>query len=84
VVSGSLLLCRIVPAVTKQRCRTDWAHFVKALLDGRYRDAATVTLVMDQLNTHSPASFYEAFDPAEAKRLATGWRSITRPSMARG
>jgi hypothetical protein len=39
-------------------------------LDGRYRDAATVTLVMDQLNTHSPASFYEAFDPAEAKRLA--------------
>jgi hypothetical protein len=57
-------------AVTEQRCRTDWAHFVKDLLDGRYRDAATVTLVMDQLNTHSPASFYEAFDPAEAKRLA--------------
>jgi len=28
-----------------------------------------VTLVMDQLNTHSPASFYEAFEPAEAKRL---------------
>jgi hypothetical protein len=31
------------------RCRTDWAHFVKALLDGRYRDVETVTLVMDQL-----------------------------------
>ena len=44
-------------------------HFVKALLDGRYRDVDTVTLVMDQLNTHSPASFYEAFEPAEAKRL---------------
>jgi DDE superfamily endonuclease len=51
------------------RCRTDWAHFVKDLLDGRYRDVDTVTLVMDQLNTHSPASFYEAFEPAEAKRL---------------
>jgi hypothetical protein len=56
--------------VTDHRCRTDWAHFVKELLDGRYRDVDTVTLVMDQLNTHSPASFYEAFEPAEAKRLA--------------
>ena len=56
--------------VTDHRCRTDWAHFVKELLDGRYRDADTVTLVMDQLNTHSPASFYEAFEPAEAKRLS--------------
>jgi hypothetical protein len=52
-----------------RRRRTDWAHFVKDLLDGCYRDVDTVTLVMDQLNTHSPASFYEAFDPAEAKRL---------------
>ena len=43
--------------------------FVKELLDGRYRDADTVTLVMDNLNTHGPASFYEAFDPAEARRL---------------
>jgi hypothetical protein len=43
--------------------------FVKDLLDGRYRDDDTVTLVMDQLNTHGPASFYEAFDPAEARRL---------------
>ena len=55
--------------VTDHRRRTDWAHFVKELLDGRYGDVDTVTLVMDQLNTHSPASFYEAFDPAEAKRL---------------
>jgi len=43
--------------VTDHRCRTDWAHFVKELLDGRYRDVGTVTLVMDQLNTHTPASF---------------------------
>src|SRR5690349_4209074 len=55
--------------VTDHRCRTDRAHFVKELPDGRYRDADTVTLVMDNLNTHGPASFYEAFDPAEAKRL---------------
>ncbi|MCW2242481.1 hypothetical protein M2351_007137 [Azospirillum canadense] len=56
--------------VTDSRTRRDWAQFMRALLDGRYRDADTVVLVMDQLNTHSLASFYEAFPPAEAKRLA--------------
>jgi len=57
-------------AVTEHRRRTAWADVVRALLDGRYRDVAKVVLVMDQLNTHSPASLYEAFPPAEAKRLA--------------
>ena len=57
-------------AVTEHRRRTDWAHFVRALLDGRYREAISVTLVMDQLNTHSAASLYEAFPPQEARRLA--------------
>ena len=57
-------------AVTAHRGRADWAHFVRDLLDGRYRDAEAVTLVMDQLNTHSAASFYEAFPPEEARRLA--------------
>lgn len=56
--------------VTENRRRVDWARFVRALLDGRYRDAERVVLVMDQLNTHSPASLYEAFPPEEAKRLA--------------
>jgi hypothetical protein len=42
---------------------------VRGLLE-RYRDAERVVLVMDQLNTHSLASLYEAFPPAEAKRLA--------------
>jgi hypothetical protein len=57
-------------AVTAHRRRTAWAHVVRDLLDGRYRDAERVVLVMDQLNTHSPASLYEAFPPVEAKRLA--------------
>jgi hypothetical protein len=56
--------------VTEQRCRGDWASFVRGLVDGRYKDAERIVLVMDQLNTHSPASLYEAFPPAEAKRLA--------------
>lgn len=57
-------------SVTDSRTRRDWAHFMRDLLDGRYRNAETVVLVMDQLNIHSAASFYEAFPPAEAKRLA--------------
>ena len=56
--------------VSAQRTRIDWAHCVKALVDGPYAAAEQIVLVLDQLNTHSPASLYEAFPPAEAKRLA--------------
>jgi hypothetical protein len=56
--------------VSDQRTRIDWATCVKTLVDVHYPDAERIVLVMDQLNTHSPASLYEAFPPAEAKRLA--------------
>jgi hypothetical protein len=56
--------------VTDTRTRGDWARFIRDLLDGRHRAADKVVLVMDQLNTHSVASLYEAFEPAEARRLA--------------
>jgi hypothetical protein len=56
--------------VADRRRRLEWAAFVRSLLDGRYKDADKVVLVMDQLNTHSAASLYEAFGPAEAERLA--------------
>jgi transposase len=57
-------------AVTDTRTRTDFAAFVKSLVDVRYKDAEKVVVVMDNLNTHSAGSFYEAFEPAEARRLA--------------
>jgi hypothetical protein len=57
--------------VTDTRTRRDRAHFVRELVDGRYKDADRVVLVMDQLNTHSVASLYEAFAPAEAERVAS-------------
>jgi DDE superfamily endonuclease len=56
-------------AVTDQRTRKDWAQCVKDLVDVYYPDAEQIVLVMDNLNTHSPASLYETFTPAEAKRL---------------
>ena len=55
--------------VTDQRTRVDFASVVKDLVDVQYPDAEVIVLVMDNLNTHSPASLYEAFEPAEAKRL---------------
>jgi hypothetical protein len=56
--------------VTEHRRRTDWAGFIRSLLEGRYQEAEKIVLVMDQLNTHSPARFYEAFPPEQAQRLA--------------
>ena len=56
--------------VTDHRRREDWAAFVREMVDGRYKDAERLVLIMDQLNTHSPASLYEAFPPEEARRLA--------------
>ncbi len=56
--------------VTERRTRTDWAHQIKELVDERYPQAERIVLVMDNLNTHTPASLYEAFEPEEARRLA--------------
>ena len=58
----------VVP--TERRTMVDWAHCIKALVDDYYPGAERIVLVMDNLNTHSPASLYQAFPPAEAKRLA--------------
>ncbi len=55
--------------LTEHRTRLDFAAFVKELVDGRYRDAVKVVLVLDNLNTHNPASLYDAFAPEEARRI---------------
>jgi len=56
--------------VREHRTRTDFAEVVRELCDVLYAKAKTIVLVMDQLNTHNVASLYEAFAPAEARRLA--------------
>jgi hypothetical protein len=57
-------------AARAQRTRIDFAHEVDRLLSVEYPDARTVVLVMDNLNTHSTGSLYEAFEPAKAHALA--------------
>ena len=57
-------------AITERRTAKDWARFIKGMLDERYPHATKVRLGMDNLNTHTTASLYEAFEPEEARRLA--------------
>ncbi len=78
-VRGGVVNCFLVTAplqgwrqvrVSDQRTRVDWAQCIRELVDVHYPDAARIVLVMDNLNTHTPAALYTAFPPAEAKRLA--------------
>ena len=55
--------------VTEHRTRTDWAIAMGALSDQHYPTAERITVVLDNLNPHGPASFYEAFAPEQARRL---------------
>lgn len=56
--------------VTERRTKADFARQMKHLCDVLYPDADRVRVVLDNLNTHTPGALYEAFDPAEARRLA--------------
>jgi hypothetical protein len=55
--------------VTDRRTRTDFAQVIRKLVDVHFPDAEQVVLVLDNLNTHEPASLYQAFEPAEARRI---------------
>jgi DDE superfamily endonuclease len=56
-------------SVRNQRAKVDWAQEVECLLRTRYRKASKVILVSDNLNTHTPGAFYEAFKPEIARSL---------------
>ncbi len=56
--------------VTERRTKKDYAECLRKISDQMYPDAERIVLVQDNLNTYTPASLYEAFEPAEAKRLA--------------
>jgi DDE superfamily endonuclease len=78
-VRGGVVNCFLVTAplqgwrevrVSDHRTRIDWAHCIRDLVDVHFPEAERIVLVLDQLNTHSPASLYTAFPPADAKRIA--------------
>ncbi len=57
-------------SVTERRTKIDWAYCIQDLVDVHYPNAERIVLVMDNLNTHTPAALYEAFVPSEARRIA--------------
>ncbi len=56
--------------VTDRHTKVDWAQLIKELVDEHYPEKEKIILVMDNLNTHKLGSLYEAFEPAEARRIA--------------
>lgn len=65
--------------VTETKTKIDWANFMKRIADEMYPNAKKIRLVMDNFVTHSIGSFYESFDPAEAKRLVNRFEFIFTP-----
>ena len=65
--------------VTEFKTKKDWAKFIKRIADQEYPKAKRITLVMDNFKTHTPTSFYETFEPAEAKRLWDRFEFVYTP-----
>jgi ribosomal protein S13 len=63
---------------TERRIRRDWACFLEEIAD-QYKEAEKITLVMDNLNTHTPGSFYETFQPDKAKALWDRFEFVYTP-----
>jgi hypothetical protein len=55
--------------MTEHRTKIDYAHCIRWLVDAVYPQAEYVRIVQDNLNTHTAAALYEAFEPAEARRI---------------
>ena len=56
-------------AVTQRRAMVDFAHQMQWPVDTAYPHAPVVRVVLDNLNTHRPASRYETFPPAESRHI---------------
>ncbi len=64
--------------ITERKTKQDWAIFLEEIAT-QYKDAQKITLVMDNLNTHEPGSFYEAFLPEKAKALWDRFEFVYTP-----
>lgn len=64
--------------VTERKTKQDWAYFLEEIAD-QYETAEKITLVMDNLNTHEPGSFYEVFPPDKAKTIWDRFEFVYTP-----
>lgn len=65
--------------VTERKTRKDWAEFAKQISDEMYPEANKITLVMDNYNTHTAGSLYDAYPPKEAKRIYDRFEFVYTP-----
>ncbi len=65
--------------VTDQKTKNDWAILIREIADNLYDDAEIITLVMDNLATHTAAALYETFEPVEAKRIWDRFEFVYTP-----
>jgi len=65
-------------SITDRRTKSDWAYFIEEIAQN-YKEAEKIILVMDNLNTHTPGSLYEAFSPQKAKELWDRFEFIYTP-----
>jgi len=68
--------------VRKRRTKEDYAEFMKELAEVHYLDAEKIVLIQDNLNTHTPGSFYEIFEPEDAFTLAERFEMHYTPKKA--
>jgi hypothetical protein len=64
--------------ITERKTKKDWACFLEEIAN-QYKGAEKITLVMDNLNTHVPGSFYEIFQPDKAKAILDRFEFVYTP-----
>lgn len=65
--------------VKEKKTKRDWAHFIRRIADEWFAESKKITLILDNLITHSVSSLYEAFIPQEAKRIADRFEFVFTP-----
>lgn len=64
--------------ITEKKTKQDWACFIEEIAE-QYKSAEKITLVMDNLNTHTPGSLYETFSPEKAKAIWERFEFVYTP-----
>ena len=65
--------------ITDRKCKVDWAEFIKKIAEEYYPEVEIITLVMDNLGTHTPSALYERYQAAEAKRILDRFEFVFTP-----
>jgi len=77
-IAGEPLAGRRLVTVTERKTKRDWAYFIEEIAEA-YHDAAKITVIMDNYNTHKPGSLYEVFHPEKAKALWDRFEFVYTP-----